>query len=198
MMNKNIDELIKSALEGHEMPYDNNAWNSFEKKLNNADELLGIKEAMCLVHRWGEIKDLVKNHLTDLKNNPLKSGVMHIDLHPHNIMLYQNKERAIALDLDSFQVCSPEVALGFGFFKILRQMGVRACSLRQLHDIKRDLITFDKPTAVTPSMLLARSEILRRIAVILRLSLNGDKRWNHILPVHLRALSEIEILLSFN
>jgi hypothetical protein len=34
-MNKNIDELIKSALEGHEMPYDNNAWNSFEKKLNN-------------------------------------------------------------------------------------------------------------------------------------------------------------------
>lgn len=33
-MNKNIDELIKSALEGHEMPYDNNAWNSFEKKLN--------------------------------------------------------------------------------------------------------------------------------------------------------------------
>ena len=33
MMNKNIDELIKSALEEHEMPYDNNAWNSFEKKL---------------------------------------------------------------------------------------------------------------------------------------------------------------------
>ena len=33
-MNKNIDELIKSALEGHEMPFDNNAWNSFEKKLN--------------------------------------------------------------------------------------------------------------------------------------------------------------------
>ena len=34
MMNKNIDELFKSALEGHEIPYDNNAWNSFEKKLN--------------------------------------------------------------------------------------------------------------------------------------------------------------------
>ena len=33
-MNKNIDELFKSALEGHEIPYDNNAWNSFEKKLN--------------------------------------------------------------------------------------------------------------------------------------------------------------------
>ena len=36
-MNKNIDELIKSALEGHEMPYDNNAWNSFEKKLNKSN-----------------------------------------------------------------------------------------------------------------------------------------------------------------
>ena len=35
MMNKNIDELIKSALEGHEMPYDNNAWNSLNKKLNH-------------------------------------------------------------------------------------------------------------------------------------------------------------------
>jgi hypothetical protein len=34
-MNKNIDELIKSALEGHEMPYDNNAWNSLNKKLNH-------------------------------------------------------------------------------------------------------------------------------------------------------------------
>ena len=35
MMNKNIDELIKSALEGHEMPYDNNAWTSLNKKLNH-------------------------------------------------------------------------------------------------------------------------------------------------------------------
>ena len=35
MMNKNIDELIKSALEGHEMPYDKNAWNSLNKKLNH-------------------------------------------------------------------------------------------------------------------------------------------------------------------
>lgn len=35
MMNKNIDELIKSALEEHEMPYDNNAWNSLNKKLNH-------------------------------------------------------------------------------------------------------------------------------------------------------------------
>ena len=35
MMNKNIDELIKSALEGHEIPYDNNAWNSLNKKLNH-------------------------------------------------------------------------------------------------------------------------------------------------------------------
>jgi hypothetical protein len=34
-MNKNIDELIKSALEEHEMPYDNNAWNSLNKKLNH-------------------------------------------------------------------------------------------------------------------------------------------------------------------
>ena len=34
-MNKNIDELIKSALEGHEMPYNNNAWNSLNKKLNH-------------------------------------------------------------------------------------------------------------------------------------------------------------------
>ena len=33
-MNKNIDELIKSALEGHELPYDENAWNSLNKKLN--------------------------------------------------------------------------------------------------------------------------------------------------------------------
>ena len=35
MMNKNIDELIKSALEGHELPYDENAWNSLNKKLNH-------------------------------------------------------------------------------------------------------------------------------------------------------------------
>ena len=32
-MNKNIDELIKSALEGHEMPYNANAWKAFERKL---------------------------------------------------------------------------------------------------------------------------------------------------------------------
>ncbi len=33
-MKNNIDELIKSSLEGHEMPYDSSAWNSLEKKIN--------------------------------------------------------------------------------------------------------------------------------------------------------------------
>lgn len=35
MMNKNINELIKNALEEHELPYDSSAWSALEKKLNN-------------------------------------------------------------------------------------------------------------------------------------------------------------------
>lgn len=167
----------------------------FENKLDQVDELLGIKEATCIVLRWKEIKQLVIDHLLDLKNNPLRSGLMHIDLHPHNIMLSQAAKQAIVLDLDSFQICAPDVALGFGIFKILRQMGVRSCSLGQLRDTKVELLAFNHTKSATRYLLLARVEVLRRLILILRLSLKGDKSWNHILPVQLRALSEIEILI---
>ena len=34
MTNKNIEELFKQALDGHELPYDASAWESLNNKLN--------------------------------------------------------------------------------------------------------------------------------------------------------------------
>ena len=167
----------------------------FERKLDFAADLLGVEAAKCLVRRWSEIRNLVVEHIADLGNNPLRTGLMHIDLHPHNIMLSKLERRAVALDLDSFRICAPEVAMGFGLFKILRQTGTKACSISQLRSVKEELMSFDHALSATRYLLLARTEVLRRIIIILRLSLQGDKTWCHVLPVHLRGLNEIEVLL---
>lgn len=171
------------------------ALKEFENKLDHVDDLLGIKEATCVAFRWEEIKRLVIDHLLDLKSNPPSSGLMHIDLHPHNIMVSRAGNQAVVLDLESFQICAPDVALGFGIFKILRQAGVKSCSLEQLRLAKVELLAFGHSKSAIRYLLLARGEVLRRIILILKLSLNGDKSWTHMLPVHLRALSEIEILI---
>jgi Phosphotransferase enzyme family len=170
--------------------------HEFERKLDFAGDLLGIEEAKCMAPRWEEIKNLVTEHLADIKKKPLRAGLMHIDLHPHNILLSKIENRAVAVDLDSFQICAPDVAIGFATFKILRQMGVKACSLAQLRKIKEELLSFNNHTlSANRYLLLGRTEILRRIIIILRLSLAGNKAWNHVLPVHLRGLIEMEVML---
>lgn len=43
MMNKNIEELIKKALEGQELPYDKGAWESFQKKMDSKNQSKSYK-----------------------------------------------------------------------------------------------------------------------------------------------------------
>jgi hypothetical protein len=47
MTNKNIEELFKQALDGHELPYDASAWNSLNNKLNQ-NSLVGRPK----IGRW--------------------------------------------------------------------------------------------------------------------------------------------------
>jgi len=52
-------------------------------------------------------------------------------------------------------------------------------------------------TGSREAVLLVKAEIIRRILIILRLSfIEGVNDWNHVLPVQLNALDEVEVLFS--
>jgi Ser/Thr protein kinase RdoA (MazF antagonist) len=162
---------------------------SFGRRLDEASALLGNREADLLLPRWREIRASVETTTGQLMRDPPWIGVMHIDLHPHNIIIRTHGE-AVALDADSFQTCAPAVALAFGAFKLLRQAATRCDTLPDAGTLLARLGGYESARLET----LARSEILRRICIILRLGLAGDQRWAPLLPVHLRALDEARLL----
>jgi hypothetical protein len=45
---------------------------------------------------------------------------------------------------------------------------------------------------------LALAEIMRRICIILRLNLEGNKEWNKVLPVQIAHLYEAKMLFGIN
>jgi hypothetical protein len=46
---------------------------------------------------------------------------------------------------------------------------------------------------------MALAEVLRRIVVIMRLNLrDGNRAWNHVLPMHLAGLRELEVVLGYD
>ena len=52
----------------------------------------------------------------------INESIFHIDLHPHNVIV--DNALANIIDIDSLRVSRWPTALGFGFFKLVRQAGV--------------------------------------------------------------------------
>lgn len=160
-------------------------------------QLLGEDTSRLLAEHWLSLRDYTACVLGQLAAAAPKTGVMHIDLHPHNVLMPRTG-RPVFLDLDSFQLCAPAVALAFGCLKLLRQAvcatGLQESSARrELACRLVDVVGADRAMVG----LLARSEVLRRICILLRLCVeHADRSWNHVLPVHLRALAESRELFS--
>lgn len=117
---------------------------------------------------------------------------VHYDLHPHNILM-QDDHLVAMLDFDSCSVMNPGVGIAFAALKLGRQTMVIQPTLELINIFFTLLASNEQVSRFIPHLReLACAEVLRRIAIILRLSQNGDQRWNHVLPIQLQHLKECD------
>jgi hypothetical protein len=115
--------------------------------------------------------------------------MVHIDLHPRNI-LYKNDALYI-LDFDSF-LCQPApIAYNFAVYKLLRRCVADGINYRPFVE------SLFHESPIEKNALAAQAEILLRLLSTLELTATGDVSvWKALLPVHLRGLYESAILLG--
>ncbi len=168
-------------------------------------EKLGKSNAILLESNWTKFAkelDIVVNNRRELS---ALLGVCHIDLHPHNFLMRDGSVAAI-LDFESLFVAPLDVMALFGLYKLGRQAVVVDSDgldsgrvQRMLSLILTDLNNQGIVGSVNSEEVIqrAKAEIIRRILIILRLSfIEGIDVWNHVLPVQLGALNEVEVLFG--
>jgi aminoglycoside/choline kinase family phosphotransferase len=132
-------------------------------------------------------------------------GLMHMDLHPHNILM-QGDQVAAFLDFNSLKTGPLNMMLGFGAYKLLRQSvqhtdpGMSVDECQKLTDKFLDSYFKEFPEHAASRECIghfALAEVCRRIGVIFRLTLRqANTSWNHVLKIHLAGIREICILFG--
>ncbi len=155
--------------------------------------VLGPETAALLDLHWTLVRSELEASLSCVPQGGRE--LMHFDLHPHNLLMEGGRVRSV-IDLSSFRRCDARIFVAFGMLKLMRQAVSRAGgspdAVRRVRDAFEPAFGSLEPGEAGG---LARAEVVRRIFVLLGLSLReGDRRWNHVLPVHLRALAESRLL----
>lgn len=174
--------------------------SEFNNKQNEWPDIVGEETALILQ----ENKDLIRSTfelINSKKEIILKSRtqVSHIDLHPHNILVQNNRLSAF-LDIDSMKIANVRISIAFSIYKLMKQHSVKlrlsdhpseiSNNARRLFAAMNKLFPFTDQEIYNLSVF-AVVEILRRILIILRLNIyNQNGNWNHVLPVHLAGIKE--------
>lgn len=148
-------------------------------------------------------KNLLQNEIELVFNSNHNLGIFqfsHFDLHPHNILVNQGEVSSF-LDLDSIRLMESGYALGFASLKLCRQSVVKTgLKPKEVANIWLNNLAECLPhnKEFFPFIGdLAIAEVLRRIAIILRLNIvNGNPQWNAFLPVQLNHLKEARLLFN--
>lgn len=192
----------------------------FLSKINNFDETLAMNYSRIISsNNFGELfcDDLLKErisaslfHVEEVveyfvsgKSDAFIYGLGHIDLHPHNILT--NKENFVCfLDFDSIKLTDPRTAFLFSVFKLARQYAVNN-GVYESKEILSDIVSYANQLDVIDLAdvallkIYAKFEVVRRIFLILDLCINkGDNSWNHVLPIQLASLDEIDLIYDFS
>jgi hypothetical protein len=176
----------------------------FETYAGKAGMAGNLRDQMAanLFTKWMPLLCSEWNALTakGLPVSPIQSA--HFDLHPHNILVDKGHVVAI-LDFDSCRTMALGPPLGFAGLKLCRQAivaGKRTLAPAIAGNRFRHLL---RNTGVFPDILLEKlgdlaiAEVLRRVALILRLNLeDGNDAWNHVLPIQLGHLLEARALFD--
>jgi len=176
-----------------------------ERQRTRWPEIFGEPYAALLDESW---RDVTEDHanVLDLVPVSLQSmGLCHIDLHPHNVLV-SNGRTAAFLDFPSLLHAPVESIIAFNLFKLGRQAIVarRGRYLdAETHEQMEQVIVELRASGLVREdswrqlSLLAKIEIMRRLLLILQLNFEKKKRtWNHVLPVHIRALKEADIVFA--
>ena len=148
---------------------------------------------VVLTHNWHRIRNMGAN--------PGPETAVHFDLHPHN-MIFNDSQLTAVFDFESCKVMPVGYALAFAGLKQCRQniafhgdaSLARATGRIYLNILSSELQIY-KPL-VNNFCDLALAEIIRRICIIFRLNISGNKEWNRVLPVQLAHLYEAKALFE--
>jgi len=183
------------------LPADREILRLYSQKKPMWEEILGAEYALLLGQNFDHIVENWDQSAIE-KAFGGKPQVIHYDLHPHNILMSESDVVGI-LDFDACSVLAPGVALGFSVMKLVRQAvvfnGLKTTAAELGNLFISELIKEDSQieTFAQSFNSLAKSEVLRRIVLILKLNLEkSDKRWNHVLPVQIGHLYECDLIFG--
>lgn len=161
--------------------WDTKFGNDLAHILRQNVNLLIATEARCSIH----IPKLSR----------LEKSILHTDLHPHNIIV--GNDQAFIIDVDSLKSVAWPSALGFGFYKLARQVialhGLRVNHSALKYFFEKIVCNYNTSSDKTTLCFLGGlTEIFRRILIILEGNLGLQvSPWNEVLEIQIRALSEI-------
>lgn len=148
-------------------------------------------------------KELLQKEVELVFNSDINLGrfqFSHFDLHPHNILM-KDGELSSFLDLDSIRLMHSGYALGFVSLKLCRQSVVNTGKTpKEIADIWMGVLSqsMTQNNQWIPFISeLAIADVLRRIAIILRLNIvDRNPQWNAFLSVQLNHLQEARLLFN--
>ncbi len=192
-------ELWTSRECHHFSNQDEEAFRFVQQSRNFWDTKFESEVAELLRVNW----DLVWSEWLRISANRVDAGVQamaHLDLHPFNILVQKGEVTAL-LDFDSCKVMSIGYALAFGALKQCRQavcLTGRPETAAEIGALYTEALSDRNPEIsglVKNFRELALAEIFRRIAIILRLNIEGtDRRWNKVLKIQMAHISECHAL----
>lgn len=174
-------------------------FKNFFINTNSFLDLFKEKERELLI----SYKELLQSEVDQIYNSRFDLGKFqfsHFDLHPHNILI-KNGKLSSFLDIDSIRLIHSGYALSFASLKLCRQCVVKTGKTpKDVAGIWIDLLSESMPqnNQWIPFIAdLAIAEVMRRIAIILRLNLiDRNPQWNNFLLVQLNHLKEARLLFN--
>ena len=179
---KNSKEILDKFFFHNEIKY-------FELSSHLRNFILKNKD---FIFSTNEINEIIIKEISEEKQE-----AFHIDLHPHNILIQNQK--SFIIDIDSIMLSRWQISIGFSFFKLLRQTMIRK---RKTNHLKINSINFlkkicnfsDTPDFWKSIFSGAQIEIMRRILYILKENIAyKSSEWNEVLEIQVQSLHDLKI-----
>lgn len=163
--------------------------------LKNVAGIEGIKKEQLT-------RILTEYERAKIKYSELKhaQSVFHVDVHPHNL-IFNDSLLNLLTDFESFQLTDPEISLGFGLYKCMRQLFTleefpTSIDQKKMAEVlKNEFETFFPQKNLANLLIQGKADVLKRLLYILKeLTESGNSKWAFMFPVQFSSLDEIDEL----
>lgn len=193
-------ELIPDKGPVHLTDEDDHTLTEIEGLHSKWEVFFGTEYTKLLEESWVVLTDNWQR-IRKMRVNAGPEMAVHFDLHPHN-MIFNDSQATAILDFESCKMMPVGYALAFAGLKQCRQtiafQGDPSLALktgRNYMNILSSELEISKPL-INNFCDLALAEIIRRICIIFRLNISGNKEWNRVLPIQLAHIYEAKALFE--